>query len=278
MELSHLNFRDKEPIQNTYLKEINYQLSTRGYGIVPSYLLPKECETFKLHLNRSLSEYDPNGPGRKSLEKEQLHDLITRNIAYCRLLEDPRLQQLVSLSLTKFWIMYAFTTSSLPPNGSNYAARIHVDSPRWIPNYTTNISVMITLDDFSTETGATRILPGSQHLPETPTQELFDKCNVEILCPPGSLILFNSRTFHRAGFNSSSRWRHALSLNACRPYMKQRMEWVRMVPKEFSEQLNSQARRIIGFDTRLPTSMDEYFVPEDKLLYLPGQEQAGGNL
>jgi hypothetical protein len=54
--------------------------------------------------------------------------------------------------------------------------------------------------------------------------------------------------------------------------MKQRMDWVRFVPKEIVEQLNEQARRIIGFDTRLPTSLDEFFVSDSERLYKPNQE------
>ena len=29
--------------------------------------------------------------------------------------------------------------------------------------------------------------------------------------------------------------------------------------------------RLIGFDTRLPTSLEEFFLPEERRLYKPGQ-------
>jgi len=47
---------------------------------------------------------------------------------FAGLLEDPRLQQLLAPLLGESWILYAFTSSSLPPGGSNYGNRIHVDS------------------------------------------------------------------------------------------------------------------------------------------------------
>jgi hypothetical protein len=53
--------------------------------------------------------------------------------------------------------------------------------------------------------------------------------------------------------------------------MKQRVDWVRFIPQAISGALNGQARRIIGFDTRLPTSLDEFFVPDDQRLYKPNQ-------
>jgi hypothetical protein len=53
--------------------------------------------------------------------------------------------------------------------------------------------------------------------------------------------------------------------------MKQRFDWVRFVPRPIADALNPQARRIIGFDTRLPTSLEEFFLPEAQRLYKPGQ-------
>ena len=85
------------------------------------------------------------------------------------------------------------------------------------------------------------------------------------------MILFDGRVFHRAGDNGTGAWRHALTLNACRSFMKQRFDWVRFIPGRISDGLSPQARRIIGFDTRLPTSLEEFFLPEERRLYKPGQ-------
>jgi ectoine hydroxylase-related dioxygenase (phytanoyl-CoA dioxygenase family) len=49
------------------------------------------------------------------------------------------------------------------------------------------------------------------------------------------------------------------------------MDWVRAIPPEISGALNEQARRLIGFDTRVPASMDEFYVPPEQRLYRPGQ-------
>ncbi len=54
--------------------------------------------------------------------------------------------------------------------------------------------------------------------------------------------------------------------------MKQRMDWVRFVPDNIADQLNESARRIIGYDTRLPSNLNEIFVDEKDRLYKGGQE------
>ena len=188
-----------------------------------------------------------------------------------KLLEDERLDKILSQLLGEYWIMYAFTGSSCPPNGTNYGGRVHVDCPRWIENYTTNVGVIWALDDFTVENGGTKVLPASHHADFIPTKEYFEKNAIQVECKKGSLIIFNARVVHSTGFNETENWRHALTMNACRSYMKQRMDWVRFIPNEISDKLNQRARRIIGFDTRLPTSLEEFFLPEEQRLYKPNQ-------
>ena len=53
--------------------------------------------------------------------------------------------------------------------------------------------------------------------------------------------------------------------------MKQRMDWVRFLRPEIVTELNEQGRRLIGFDTRLATTMEEFFLPEDQRLYKANQ-------
>jgi ectoine hydroxylase-related dioxygenase (phytanoyl-CoA dioxygenase family) len=201
-----------------------------------------------------------------------MHDLLNKNIIFSKMFEDDRLQKLIAPILGEHWVMYAYTSSSLPPNGNNYGSRIHVDCPRFIPNYTTNLGVIWALDDFTLENGATHILPGSHNIDQIPTEQFFKENNIRLTCKAGDLIIFNARLWHAAGVNNTDKYRHALTMNVCRPFMKQRMDWVRFVPSKISDQLNSQSRRIIGFDTRIPSSLEEFFLPENERLYKSNQE------
>lgn len=268
-----LEFSDREEYSEQFLSEVDYQVRTRGYAVVPNYFDDQECELFRAILSETIGGYDPAGVPRRQAEQHQMHDLLYRSHVSNKILEDPRLQQIMALFLTEAWILYGFTTSSLPPGGGNYASRIHVDSPRMIPGCITNMSGMFALDDFTSLNGATRVMPGSQFSSVHPSQDMLGKYGAEVLCKKGAFIIMNSRVFHQAGVNRSDSWRHALTINACRPYMKQRMDWVRFIPSEISDQLNAQARRIIGFDTRLPSNLEEYFLPDDTRLYKSGQEE-----
>ncbi len=246
-------------------------MASRGFSVLPGMLDAATCERLRAGLARAIAAYQPGAAEQSRLDRYLIHDLLCQDRMFAELLEDTRLQQVLEPLLGASWIMYAFTSSSLPPHEGNYGSRIHVDCPRFVPGYAFNIGVLWALDEFTAANGATRLLPGSHLAEAAPQPRHFEEHCVEAICPRGSLIVFNGRTFHRAGVNASHQWRHALTMNACRSYMKQRMDWVRFIPPAISASLNTQARRIIGFDTRLPTSLAEFFVPEERRLYKPGQ-------
>jgi ectoine hydroxylase-related dioxygenase (phytanoyl-CoA dioxygenase family) len=258
---------------SSLMEEYEYSMQTQGYFAIENYLDPKSVGQLNVSLMEAVETYDYNKyeNERAFLDRFNLHALMCQHVSFVKLLEDVRLQQLLEPILGEYWIMYAFTSSSAPPKSTNYGGRVHVDSPRHIPGYPTNAGILWALDDFTIENGATQCLPGSHHSGTVPSDDYFKANAVNLECPAGTILIFNARLVHSTGFNNTDQWRHALTLNACRSYMKQRVNWVNIIPKEFFGQVNQQARRIIGYDTRVPSSWDELFLPEDQRLYKPGQ-------
>ncbi|HVL07578.1 MAG TPA: phytanoyl-CoA dioxygenase family protein [Burkholderiaceae bacterium] len=270
--MTSIQLASRTLLSATEASEHAYHVQTRGYSIIEGFLLPSECELLRHAMLEANARYKPiAGSERSALDANQLHDLMATDINFARLLEDPRLQQLVAPHLGEHWIMYAATSSSIPPRGKNYASRLHVDSPRFVPGWAFNMGLIWTLTDYTVENGAVKVLPGSHHCEAAPSEDLFERNCIQVTCKAGALIIFNARLFHRTAPNFTDHWRHSMTVNACRSFMKQRMDWVRFIPVEIAAQLNDQARRLIGYDTRLPSSLEEFFVPEEKRLYKANQ-------
>jgi hypothetical protein len=53
--------------------------------------------------------------------------------------------------------------------------------------------------------------------------------------------------------------------------MRQRFDYPRLIGDELGDTLSPTLRRILGFDVRVPTSLDEYYLPEDQRLYKANQ-------
>ena len=164
-------------------------------------------------------------------------------------------------------IVYAYTSSSMPPNATNYSARIHVDCPRVIPGYVTNMGATIALDDFTEENGATWFLPGSQERADAPTEEEFYAKGQRFIAPAGSVWFFNARVWHAGGQNKTQQWRHALTINMARPWMKQRLD----IPRAMSQMdLSKQPECVLqklGFLAQVPANYDEYYAAPEQRKY-----------
>jgi ectoine hydroxylase-related dioxygenase (phytanoyl-CoA dioxygenase family) len=156
-------------------------------------------------------------------------------------------------------IIYAYTSSSMPPGGGNYSVRIHVDSPRLIPGYVTNMGATILLDHFTEENGATWYLPGSHTMENRPSEEYFEAHAERVVAPAGSVFYFNARLWHSGGQNLTSRWRHGLTINMCRPYMKQRIDIPRAMGHLDMSGVPDKILQKLGFLAQVPASYEEYY-------------------
>lgn len=192
--------------------------------------------------------------------------------AFLELLDQGLLMNPIEAVMGPGCIIYAYTSSSMPPHGSNYSGRIHVDCPRVIPGYVTNLGVTIALDDFNADNGATYYLPGSHERLDVPSEREFLAGAERLIIPAGSAWFFNARTWHRGGTNTTPKWRHALTLNLCRPFMKQRLDIPRMLADRDLSRFSERVLQKLGFLSQVPASLDEYYAPAEKRKYKQSAE------
>lgn len=161
-------------------------------------------------------------------------------------------------------IVYAYTSSSMPPKGKNYSSRIHVDCPRVIPGYLSQIGIIIALDDFTKENGGTFFLPGSQDRKDAPSEEEFFRNAIQIEMPAGSVCVFHAHLWHYGATNKTDLWRHAITINMCRSYMKQRFDFPRMLDAAGISNISLRAKQKLGYLSQIPATYDEYYAPPEK--------------
>jgi ectoine hydroxylase-related dioxygenase (phytanoyl-CoA dioxygenase family) len=161
-------------------------------------------------------------------------------------------------------IVYSNTSTSMPPHSGNYATRIHVDCPRIIPGYLTTFAALILLDDFTLENGATHYLAGSHHRLEPPPEREFFESADRLVARAGSVLFWNPRLWHAGGKNTTGRWRHALTIVMCRPYMKQRLDIPRAMENMDTSSFSPRAYQKLGFLAQVPANYDEYYAPPEK--------------
>ena len=248
------------------------RLKTEGVTIIPGIISREEAAVARSLLEKAVIDEHAKWSQKPGyVDNYMVHNLMLHGAPFVRLLENDIIHAYLSEVLSPTCILYAYTSSSMPPGGSNFARRVHVDSPRVVPGYWMTIGLMVALDDFTAENGATSFLPRSFERTDLPSEAEFDANSIKLYPKAGDGIMFNARVWHRGGVNTTDRTRHAVTMSIVRAYMKQRFDYPRLVPAHIIDSLGPVGRRFIGMDTRIPTSLDEYYVPEDQRLYKSGQ-------
>lgn len=248
-------------------------IQSEGYAILDGILSREVLEPLKAELAAAIEEEEvyrskKNVPSHRgmvllcSLYGGKLVDIL----------DSESLMRPFERVLGEGCIVYAYTSSSMPPGNTNYSGRVHVDSPRIIPGYVTNMGATILLDDFTEENGATWFLPGSQGRTDAPSDEEFYAKAKRVIAPAGSVFYFNARLWHAGGINHTGRWRHALTINMCRPYMKQRIDIPRAMAHMNHPAYSPRVRQKLGFLTQTPANYDEYYAPPDQRKFVQKYE------
>jgi ectoine hydroxylase-related dioxygenase (phytanoyl-CoA dioxygenase family) len=247
------------------------QVETDGFTIIRDALSAAEVEPLRRTLARLAAQQHAAVTDMTAIDDYMVHNLMLLDDGFLELLENPSIVSALDTFLSDTSIVYAYTSSSMPAGGSNYSHRVHNDSPRIIPGYLTNLGIIVALDDFTDDNGATYFLPGSFTRADRPSDEEFFAEAVRVHPRAGDLVVFNACTWHLGGTNHTGSERHAATINAVRSFMRQRFDYPRMIPAERIPTLTPTLRRLLGFNVRVPTSLDEYYVPADQRLYLANQ-------
>ena len=106
------------------------------------------------------------------------------------------------------------------------------------------------LDDFTAENGATRIVPGSHRAGKTPQEALEDPEAPHLderllIAPAGTVVIFNSHTWHGGTLNRSSESRRALHSYFCRHRHQQQLEQRPLLTEETAARLSEAARFVL---------------------------------
>lgn len=130
---------------------------------------------------------------------------------------------------------------------------------------------MVVLDDFTEENGATWLLSGSHKIDEKPDENYFYQHADRAIAKKGSVILFDSNIWHAAGKNNTEKARRTLTMAFTRPFFKQQLDYPRFLGYEFGDKLDENLRQVLGYNSRTPENLEEYYQPVEKRMYQPGQ-------
>jgi ectoine hydroxylase-related dioxygenase (phytanoyl-CoA dioxygenase family) len=121
-----------------------------------------------------------------------------------------------------------------------------------------SMSALFCVDDFSEETGGTRVLPTSHKSESFPSEEFVLKHEIGIDAPAGSAIVFDSMLYHRGGHNRSSVVRRAINHMYTIPFIKQQISLPKILKGRFSD--DPFLSKFLGYESEPNESVVDFRV------------------
>ena len=106
------------------------------------------------------------------------------------------------------------------------------------------LNMLVMLDDFTIENGATLLLPKSHLEKSCPTEKYFKEFSIPAFGNAGDVIIWNSNLFHASGYNKTEKARRALPITFSLPYYKQLLDY----PRAFGEEKSTFIQELIDYD------------------------------
>lgn len=219
------------------------------------------------------------GPERLERARELgvLRLMLRYDEHFLRFLELPEILAIVDATVSETAILHLQNGFILPPtpppagNGQVFQQTFHRDFPRHLNGYMASLNTLFCIDDFTAENGGTIVVPGTHQRAERPSDAFLESAAQPVEAPAGSVIVFDSTLWHAAGRNASDRDRLGINQQFTRSFIKQQVDYVRALGDDYVQRQGDRTQQLLGWYTRVVTSLDEYYQPAERRLYRSGQ-------
>ena len=222
----------------------------RGFTVIPNVLTPEQVELGK-QLLTDLFEREKTVAqkhGWRNATYQCCYMLPGKHEFFRKLPLNPRTLGFVRKILGDDCILSSLNGLTMAPGGPNQV--LHLDQPEHTPGIVININATHTLDDFTRENGATRIVPAS-HLRSGRNRDFAGEegHTIQIEAPAGSLIAFNGGAILAGSANRTDKLRRCLHAYYTRAWAKPQWDFKRSLPSEIVAQMNDDEKRLYGFQS-----------------------------
>jgi ectoine hydroxylase-related dioxygenase (phytanoyl-CoA dioxygenase family) len=207
-------------------------------------------------IRTELAPYLASAPrGRNDFEgmfSQRLYALLTKSPATGELVAHPAVLELVDSVLDQPCLLSANIAINVHPGET--AQALHADDAYCglaRPRTPHGVSAVWAIDEFTSENGATEVVPGSHRFgsgivaPDDPRIRPVEMS-------PGSVVVFLGTTLHRGGANRSNRARLGITPQYCQPWMRQIENMALAVPPDVVARMPPRVQELLGYSILPP--------------------------
>lgn len=140
--------------------------------------------------------------------------------------------------------------------------KVHRDTKIYSGDIPLMINLLVMLDDFTVENGATLLLPYSHLHREEPTSRFFKANSIHAVGSTGDIVIWNSNVFHASGVNTTDKVRRGLPITFTLPQHKQLLDYPKALGLAKAETVSDKVKHLLGYSSASPNSVSEWYRPD----------------
>lgn len=254
------------------------QLDELGYTIIDNFVGDEWLPKLRNSIDNSFIDH-------QKIQKNNNNDITTDGVALHVLLSDSvfldfleyiEKKGLFSFLRESFFnskcILNSFSALDNIPNQPNFSAIVHRDLRFYSRDFPIMVNCLVMVDEFTKENGGTYLLPYSHLEERKPSDEEFFKNAIQAVGKPGSILIFNSNVWHASAPNKTNQNRRAIPITVSKSFMKQLLDYPRAIGYDKMNEFSEDIQQILGYHSRVPASLDEWYQPADNRFYKKDQD------
>jgi hypothetical protein len=234
------------------------QLDEQGFVVLEGLLPDAFLERLRSRTEDLFQKEGENAGSefRQEPHARRLANLVDKGEVFQQVVSYPEVLERVAWVLKPRFKLSSLNARSTDPN-SPEAQPLHCDAGS-LPDekgYCVCNTIWL-LDDFTSENGATRIVPDSHKWGKLPQQVLNDPAaphpeEILVTAPAGSVVVMNTHAWHGGTANRTNRPRRALHSFYCRYDQPQQQYQKRLLRPETQAQISGELRALLALDDPL---------------------------
>ena len=262
-----------------WLNEVQDSLRTVGFCVVDNVIDLQSCESGIKALRLSYAQVK-DLVGQERLNAAGEEGVIRAPMAFedffYTLLKNKTIQSVSENIVDDTSILHlqnGFIFPKYDPSKkvSNFQYTFHSDYPRNHNGYVASVNILITFSDINEGDEIFYVVPGTHQSKHNLSQEYCSKNKISISAKAGSILVFDSTLWHCGGPNKTDGNWYGVNHQFTSSFMKQQLDYVRILGDQACLEQQSRVQQMLGYYTRVVTSLDDYYQPASKRLYRSGQ-------
>jgi len=256
------------------IEEDIFNLKTKGYVILREWVSKEQLSKIDRVLPKLFDEH-------KKIREKNNNGITSDGVAMNVLASDDTfidfVQEMIDKglinSLEKNYfggkcILNSFSAlSNIKSESDLFYKKVHRDIRGYSGKVPLLLNILVMVDDFTIENGGTLLLPYSHLIEEEPSKEFWEENCKCMTGSAGDIIIWNSNIFHASGINKTTQIRRGLPITLSLPYYKQLLDYPRAIGYERKDEFSDKMQQILGYHNRVPSSLNEWYSPEENRLY-----------